>query len=405
MTTISEEYEKKIKTGNDDDFIEVIPFLENYYLTRLDIWIIANYYKVPVIILYYPKKTLLETKYTHATLTTYYDTDLPVLKQLQQNEDEEEEYGEGAVAGEAQPQPQDDAQKYYFIIAPSIRQNITPTYSLVRKGDNNYFLSLSDLKPSYQSKIIEEMSQTYSSTRDDAAFNDDAGIVLDEGEAPVDSVSSRRTGFKKNIMNFVINFLPPTLLQKRKNEDASSITGSSVIGDSQPLESIFEDEELESKGSSTLGARVKASKPKLSAPKAKKKVTNLFALSPISEAVVASSPQAQLQPQPQPQPSTGKLTIAQLKKQTLASKEKKTAVPSVSTAPPQQPEPSKPTRSLSELRASALASKKGKSALVKASSASLLPPPPSLPSISSLSSQQPQQSVNVGDDTTESNDE
>ena len=403
MTTISDEYDKKIKSGNDDDFIEVIPFLENYYLTRLDIWIIANYYKVPVIILYYPKKTLFETKYTHSTLTTYYDTDLPVLKQLEVADDEEEEHGEGAAAaGEAQSQPQRDEQKYYFIIAPSIRQNITPTYSLVRKGDNNYFLSLSDLKPSYQSKIIEEMSQTYSTTRDDAAFNDDAGIVLDEGEAAVDSVSSSRTGFKKNIMNFVTNFIAPTLLQKRKNEDASSITGSSVIGDSQPLDSIFEDEELESKGSSTLGARVKASKPKLSAPKASKKVTNLFALSPISEAVVASSPQAQAQPQPQPQLSTAKLTISQLRKQALASKEKKPAVPSVSTAPPQQPEPSKPTLTLSELRASALASKKGKSALVKGSSASVLPPPPSLPT---LSSQPPQLSLNVQDDTTESNDE
>ena len=246
------------------------------------------------------------------------------------------------------------------------------------------------------------MSQTYSTTRDDAAFNDDAGIVLDEGEAAVDSVSSARTGCRKNIINFVTNFLAPTVLQKRKNEDASSITGSSVIGDSQPLDSIFEDEELESKGSSTLGARVKASKPKLSAPKASKKVTNLFALSPISEAVVASSPQAQAQAQLQPQPSTAKLTIPQLRKQALANKEKKTAVPPVSTAPTQQPEPSKPTLTLSELRASALASKKGKSVLVKGSSASVLPPPPSLPT---LSSQPPQLSLNVQDDTTESNDE
>ena len=399
MTTISEEYDKKIKTGNDDDFIEAIPFLENYYLTRLDIWIIANYYKVPVIILYYPKKTLLETKYTHATLTTYYHTNLPVLKQLQEvhDEDEEEEYGEGAAAGEARSQPPEDAQKYYFIIAPSIRQNTTPIYSLVRKGDNNYFLSLSDLKPSYQTKIIEEMSQTYSTTRDDAAFNDDAGIVLDEGEAPVDSVSSSRTGFKKSIMNFVTNFLPPTLLQKRKNEDASSITGSSVIGDSQPLDSIFEEEEeLESKGRPTLSARVTGSKPKLSAPKAKKKVTNLFALSPISEAVVASSAQAQQQQQQQqqPQPSAGKLTIAQLKKQALASKNKKTDVPSLSIASPQQPEASKPTLSLSELKSRALASKKGKTAVAKGSSVSSLLPPPTTP----------QPSVNVEDDTTESND-
>ena len=81
-------------------------------------------------------------------------------------------------------------------------------------------------------------------------------------------------------------------------------------------------------------------------------------------------------------------------------------------ASPQQPEPSKPKLTLSELRASALASKKGKSALVKgssASSSSLLPPPttpqPTLSSLQPQPTQPPQPSVNVGDDTTESNDE
>jgi len=281
MTTISEEYDKKIKASNDEDFIEAIPFLENYYLTRLDIWIIANYYKVPIILLYYPKKPILETKYVYTTLTTYYQADMPVL------EEEEKGEGAGAEAGKAR-----DAQKYYFIIVPSIKPNTTPSYSLVRKGDSNYFLSLSDLKPSYQSKIIEEMSKTYSSTRDDAAFNDDAGILLGESGAPA------TTDFKKNIMNFVTNFVPPSITQKRKYEESSSLAGSSIMGDSPPLGGIDEAVEAEEAGQARQaisGAKVMGQKSKpiprpkpslasLASRAGKNKLPSLFSLSPVSEA-------------------------------------------------------------------------------------------------------------------------
>ena len=384
MTTISEEYDKKIKAHNDDDFIEAIPFLENYYLTRLDIWIIANYYKVPIILLYYPKKPLFETKYVYSTLTTYYQADMPVL------EEEEEERGSGAVAGEARSHQAQDAQKYYFIIVPSIKPNTTPTYSLVRKGDNNYFLSISELKPSYQSKIIQEMSKTYSTTRDDAAFNDDAGIVLGEGEAVVDGVASSTTGFKKNIMNFVTNFVPPTILQKRNYEEGSSFAGSSVMQDSPPLGGIEEDEEAGQVGPprpSILGAKVTgsklkpSSKPKptlaeMSSQSGKKKKPNLFALSPISEAVSVASPKPlQASASRKGKPGLGKIS-------------------SVSVVAPQQ---SVPQLTLSELRSQALASKKGKlSSVVEVPSASadiVSSPPP------------PPPSMNVSGDTTESVEE
>jgi hypothetical protein len=377
MTTISEEYDKKIKAHNDDDFIEAIPFLENYYLTRLDIWIIANYYKVPIILLYYPKKPLLETKYVYSTLTTYYQADMPVLE-----EEEEEERGSGAVAGEARSHQAQDTQKYYFIIVPSIKPNTTPTYSLVRKGDNNYFLSISELKPIYQSKIIQEMSKTYSTTRDDAAFNDDAGIVLGEGEAAVDSVASATTGFKKNIMNFVTNFVPPTILQKRNYEEGSSFASSSVMQDSPPLGGIDEDEEAGQVGpprSSSLGAKV------ISAKSGKKKKPNLFALSPISEAVSVASPKL-------PQASV--------------SRKGKPGLGKVSSVSVVTPQPSVPQLTLSELRSRALASKKGKPrSVVEVPSASAdvasspPPPPPSLPP--SL----PPPSMNVSGDTTESIEE
>lgn len=392
MTTISEEYYKKIKTHNDDDFIEAIPFLENYYLTRLDIWIIANYYKVPIILLYYPKKPLLETKYVYSTLTTYYQADMPVLEK----EEEEESSGQGAIAGEAHSQQPQDSQKYYFIIVPSIKQNTIPTYSLVRKGDNNYLLSISELKPSYQSKIIQEMSNTYSTARDDAAFNDDAGIISGEGEAVVNSVASSTTGFKKNIMNFVTNFVPPTILQKRNYEEDSSLVSSNVMEDSPHLPGINEDEGIRQVvstrprilGAKVMGQKLKSlskSKPtlaELSAQSSKKKKPNLFALSPISEAVSLASPKPT-------QPSVVKSTLVELKPQASAIRNRKSTlgkVSSISVAPTQ---PSAPKLTLSELKAQALSSKKSKPTVVEVPSASVdlatssIPPPPPTPPIPS----------------------
>ena len=293
MTTISDEYDKKIKSHNDDDFIEAIPFLENYYLTRLDIWIIANYYKVPIILLYYPKKPLLETKYVYTTLTTYYQTNMPILEERRLEEVSEKVQNE---------------QKYYFIIVPSIKPNTTPSYSLVRKGENNYLLSLSELKPSYQSKIIEEMSKTYSTTRDDIAFNDDAGVVMDEGEAPVDSVSSVTTGFKKNIMNFVINFVPPSIIQKRRYEETSHSGESQQLdilsdeeGEEEKAENIVPQEKVlgqKSKPRASLKSKPKPTLAELSAITSKKKKSNIFALSTISEAPSSAVALSEVPPPP-----------------------------------------------------------------------------------------------------------
>ena len=208
---------------------------------------------------------------------------------------------------------------------------------------------------------------------------------MGEGEAAVDSVASATTGFKKNIMNFVTNFVPPTILQKRNYEEGSSFAGSSVMQDSPPLGGIEEDEEAGQVGPprpSILGAKVTgsklkpSSKPKptlaeLSTQSGKKKKSNLFALSPISEAVSVASPKPL---------------------QASASKKAKSAVgkvSSVSVAAPQL--------TLSELRSRALASKKGKlGSVVEVPSASadiVSSPPP------------PPPSMNVSGDTTESVEE
>ena len=59
--------------NDDDNFIETLPFFDSYHLTRLDIWIIATYYKLPIVILYYPSKALIETNDTYSILTTYFE--------------------------------------------------------------------------------------------------------------------------------------------------------------------------------------------------------------------------------------------------------------------------------------------------------------------------------------------
>jgi hypothetical protein len=116
----------------------------------------------------------------------------------------------------------------------------------------------------------------------------------------------------------------------------------------------------------------------LSAQSSKKKKPNLFALSPISEAVSLASPKPT-------QPSVVKSTLVELKPQASAIRNRKSTlgkVSSISVAPTQ---PSAPKLTLSELKAQALSSKKSKPTVVEVPSASVdlatssIPPPPPTP--------------------------
>ena len=151
MIEIGKEYEDKIKTGEDEDFIETIPFFESYWLKRLDIWIVANYYKLPIILLYYPNMTLIETQQSFSTLSTYfYDT--PEVVGLQEADaerrrdpsSESEESGEEGLAGMgmgmgmgASAVSKKYTQEYYFVVVPRIKNEVVeiPTYSIISKDD------------------------------------------------------------------------------------------------------------------------------------------------------------------------------------------------------------------------------------------------------------------------------
>ena len=224
MKEIGEEYKDKIKTGEDEDFIETIPFLESYWLTRLDIWIVANYYKLPIILLYYPNMTLIETQQSFSTLSTYF-YDMSETMELQEvereqphdtsSETEEEEditgMDMGASAGRKRY-----TQEYYFVVVPKIKNEgvETPTYSIISK-DDKYLIPLSAIRPEMQNKILEEMSKHYTSSSD---MSSRTGISMDD----LDNVFERElkkdefTENKEYIVSFVRNFNLYTLLRERE---------------------------------------------------------------------------------------------------------------------------------------------------------------------------------------------
>jgi len=228
MIEIGKEYEDKIKTGEDEDFIETIPFFESYWLTRLDIWIVANYYKLPIILLYYPNMTLIETHQSFSTLSTYfYDT--PEVVGLQEADaerrrdpsSESEESGEEGLAGMgmgmgASAVSKKYTQEYYFVVVPRIKNEGVeiPTYSIISK-DDKYLLPLSVIRPEVQNKIIEEMSKHYVLSMDIPS----AGSI---GMDDLDNVFERElkkdqfTENKECIVSFVRNFNMYKLLKERE---------------------------------------------------------------------------------------------------------------------------------------------------------------------------------------------
>jgi hypothetical protein len=226
MSDIGEEYKEKIKTGEDEDFIETIPFLESYWLTRLDIWIVANYYKLPIILLYYPNMTLVETQQSFSTLSTYfYDTSSVVELQEADAErqrdpssesEKEEEAGLSGIGAPAVSKKY--MQEYYFIVVPRIKNEGVeiPTYSIISK-DDKYLLPLSAIRPQIQDKIIEEMSKHYVSSSD-ILSGTGRGLSMDD----LDDVFERElkkdefTENKEYIVSFVRNFNIYTLLKERE---------------------------------------------------------------------------------------------------------------------------------------------------------------------------------------------
>jgi hypothetical protein len=232
MKDIGEEYKEKIKTGEDEDFIETIPFLESYWLTRLDIWIIANYFKLPIILLYYPNMTLIETQQSFCTLSTYFYDTSEVVELLEADaEHHRDSSSEEDIPfmGMAAPVPKKYTQEYYFIAVPRIKSEGTevPTYSIISK-DNQYLLPLSEIRPQVQNKILEEMSKHYvsSSGRGSGLSMDDLDNVF-ERELKKDEFTEN----KEYIVSFVRNFNLYIMLKER--ERAMSVFSAESQSQSQ----------------------------------------------------------------------------------------------------------------------------------------------------------------------------
>jgi hypothetical protein len=244
MESISDEYRIKFIANEDDNFIETLPFFESYHLTRLDIWILASYYKIPIIILYYPNKALLETKDKYSILTTYYDEKsveveefVPPASKQKEGSDEDLPF----MGEEARPivrEESSNVQGYYFIIAPAIKPNTVPSYSVIYRkqlerdvseltdveSGNEYYIPLNILTQSFQSVVIHQHSTMFVNPDEVLHSEDDESVQMKES-----------IRYKSSIIQFVQNFKPPS--KKGKSDDSSS------VGTAQSLE-LQEEQDL-----------------------------------------------------------------------------------------------------------------------------------------------------------------
>ena len=255
MDSISNEYKIKCNSGDDEEFLETMPFLENYHLTRLDIWIIANYYELPIILLYYLNKSLIETNYHFPMLTTFYDESRSRKKS--------ETFKLGDVSDEELDSESKNLQSYYFIIVPAINSNVAPSYSLVRKGIDEYCLPLSNLRTKIQESVIQEQSKEYSSFEDQ--FSERRDVFAEEGVGMGMGMGmgmrvEPSIGYVAHILKFIRSFKPPS--SKRMKSDETSSMGTGASFDSQPLFDIDaeEEEEEERLEESNIGLQSKPAK-------------------------------------------------------------------------------------------------------------------------------------------------
>jgi hypothetical protein len=241
MESIADEYRIKFISNDDDNFIETLPFFESYHLTRLDIWILSTYYKIPIIILYYPKKALIETKDEFSLLTTYFEegsSEIAVEEIKSAQDKERDDSGEslpfmGESARPITSEKSPNVQGYYFIIAPAIKPNTIPSYSIIFKkekvsetseltssiDDNKYYISLNILTHGFQSIVIQQQSTQYINPDEPAHSEDDESVQMKES-----------IRYKNSIIQFIQNFKPPS--KKGKGDDSSSV-GTGVSLDTQ----------------------------------------------------------------------------------------------------------------------------------------------------------------------------
>ena len=263
MESIADEYRIKFTANDDDNFIETLPFFESYHLTRLDIWILATYYKLPIIILYYPNKALIETKDEYSILTTYFEENISeqimrepesgmgmgmamgMAKGKKPADSDEELPLMGESAYDVARNKPSNVQGYYFIIAPAIKPNVVPAYSIIfRKKSgrfesersetsetsetselrepetaNEYYISMNVLTQGFQSVVIQQQSTQYIDPEGPAHSEDDESSQMKES-----------VRYKKSVMQFIHNFKQPS--KKGRGDDSSSV-GTGISLDTQ----------------------------------------------------------------------------------------------------------------------------------------------------------------------------
>ena len=249
MESIADEYRIKFTANEDDNFIETLPFFESYHLTRLDIWILATYYKIPIIILYYPSKALIETKDEYSVLTTYFEENIsekvveePMYPMGNRGEESDEDMPfMGESARDIIREVPANVQGYYFIIAPAIKANTVPAYSIIFRKQaqsefsravetdtaNEYYITMNILTDGFQSVVIQQQSTQYIDPEEPAHSEDDESSQLKQ---------SKR--YKKGVMQFIQNFKPPS--KKGRGDDSSSIgTGVSLDTQDEDIDESF----------------------------------------------------------------------------------------------------------------------------------------------------------------------
>jgi len=100
-------------------------FADNYYLTKLDMWMLLERFKIPSFFI--SNKPLMETDFKDNCFNTY-------------SLSREEEMGERSVDEEQ------FSQKYAFIFTPPNSPEKIPKYKIITDKDEGFFLNLADLK-------------------------------------------------------------------------------------------------------------------------------------------------------------------------------------------------------------------------------------------------------------------
>ena len=133
-----------------------------------------------------------------------------------------------------------NVQGYYFIIAPAIKPNVVPAYSIIFRKEskrfesersetgetselretetaNEYYISMNILTQGFQSIVIQQQSTQYIDPEGPAHSEDDESSQMKES-----------VRYKKSVMQFIHNFKPPS--KKGRGDDSSSVgTGMSSL--------------------------------------------------------------------------------------------------------------------------------------------------------------------------------